>query len=149
MSPGLGAWDGKGLIGITSPCLCSSLLRERRMGWVGLGQRKLPLRYRPWLKLRSRPMLRHAPDLPRWPRPSPQVLLAALPPFLTHHVALGYGHQFSGLPLPGDSTLHRAWHTAGACQSFLNTAVRYSMDGGGAGESGSKNGALLMGRLQP
>ena len=59
VSPGLGAWDGKGLIGITSPCLCSSLLRERRMGWVGLGQRKLPLRYRPWLKLRSRPMLRH------------------------------------------------------------------------------------------
>lgn len=89
------------------------------------------------------------PDLPRWPRPSPQVLLAAPPPSLTRHAALGYSHQFSGLSLPGDSTLHHACHTAGAWQSFLKTSVRCSMDGCGGGESGSRNGGLSMGRLQP
>ena len=51
-------WGITGLIGLPSPCLCSSLLRERRMERVDLGQRKLPGTYRPCLTPRSRPMLR-------------------------------------------------------------------------------------------
>ena len=52
------AWDVPRPIGLPSPFSSLSLLRGRRLGWVGWGRRKLPGRCRPWLTPRSGAMLR-------------------------------------------------------------------------------------------